>query len=223
MSSPFTRASGLRSVSRGPIRARSPIRSRYETGASRNSEPSGKTTLTRSNGHVTWALVKTYPPSISMPLPVKAAVRMNATDGDTSAKIWAPDNVAGSGVGVEVGVAVAVAVGVGIGVGGGVGVAVGDGVKVGVGVAVGVRVAVGSGVGVGVAVGTGVEVGLAVASGVKVAVGVAVTVGCGGAGAVGVAVGSGSSPHPNATAANATISGGHVHFVMPILSAACDS
>ena len=80
---------------------------------------------------------------------------MNATDGDTLAKIWAAE----SGPGVDMGVAVGEGVGVAVAVGVGVGVEVG----VGVGVVVGVRVAVGSAVAVGV--GVDVDEGVAVAVG----------------------------------------------------------
>ena len=86
--SPSTSARVSVGASMGPSTAKSASRSQPFTGTPWNSEPSGNTTRTVSNGQTTCAFVTTYPPSISTPLPVPVTVSMNAMDGETLSKIW---------------------------------------------------------------------------------------------------------------------------------------
>ena len=71
----------------GPSTAKSDCRSNPITGTSRNSEPSGNTISTVSNGQTTSAFVNTYPLSINTPLPLRAVVSMYAIEEETNAKV----------------------------------------------------------------------------------------------------------------------------------------
>ncbi len=64
--------------------------------------PSGNTTLTCRNGHTTWALVTTHPPSTRTPLPTPRSVEMNASDGETRSKSARVDIVVAVGATVVV-------------------------------------------------------------------------------------------------------------------------
>ena len=76
------RASRLDRVQPSQICRSNPI-----TGTSRNSEPSGNTISTVSNGQTTSAFVNTYPLSINTPLPLRAVVSMYAIEEETNAKV----------------------------------------------------------------------------------------------------------------------------------------
>ena len=99
--SPSTNSTAPIGVSIGPITARSATTSSPFTGTSRNSEPSGNTTRTLSNGQTTCAFTTMYPPSISTPLPCRAAVSTIAIDGDTLSSICAGVSVPADGAAVD--------------------------------------------------------------------------------------------------------------------------